>query len=93
MLCSRSDEDNPVLELTSETLPRRLSNEKSLHGDSQQRDDLNGNKQQEVDQQCSSYTPCSNELVSYPLLLICCEDSLYLTPFKSARQVHCYFII
>lgn len=80
------DEDNSVLEMTSETFPQHLSNEKSSHSDSQQRDDLNGSKPEEVDQHHSSDVPHSNELLSDPLLLICCEDSLCLAPLKSAKQ-------
>lgn len=80
------DEDNSVQEMTSERFPQHLSNEKSSHSDSQQRHDLKGSKPQEVDQHHSSDVPHSNELLSGPLLLICCENSLCLTPLKSARQ-------
>jgi len=77
--------------MASEIFSQHPSDEKSSQTDSQQRDDLNASEPQEIDQHCSADVSQSSELLSDPLFLLCCEDSLWLYPLKSVKEVLCYF--
>lgn len=82
---------NAISEAASEKYPQHISDDNSSQCETDKNNNPDGIKTQE--QHCSSDTSSSCETLLDPLLLLCCEDAVWLYSLKSLIQGESNFIL
>ncbi|XP_038980226.1 uncharacterized protein LOC103709502 isoform X5 [Phoenix dactylifera] len=81
-----------ISKVASEKYPQHISDDNSSQSETEKNNNTNESMTQEVEQHCSSDTSDCCETLVDPLLLLCCEDAIWLYSLKSVIQGDSSFI-